>query len=1298
MSQKRSTSRHDRDDDADEGKHDRDKREKPKRRRSSSRLWWLFSRLVVVAILFAVVVYFVPPLIASRSVWKSLLAKVSPDVAKLVDAKSVKLGWFSSVQVSGLVVKDAGGHPFAEVEQITSRQSLLGLALGYPHLGTFDIIHPNIKIVLRPDGSNVEDFLAKLPKSEGKSSSSATPGVGVIVTNGEVTYDDQITNRQWKIEKLSIDVASPAAGNQPKTGKVMAELRALAEGSEVSPLAVEFSVQPGQPEKSPAGNGEAQISLQGLPTEIAEGALRRLGVDVRPRGPLTLKVAGKWQENGSVRLLLSELATPGISVSAPKYLGTDTPKIVINSTQAAMELAGGKLTVPNLNVASNLIAISGKGTAVISGSQPVVREASNAPGEAQAIDGELEINGQVNLAELVRQFPATLHMRPDAQLASGVAEFSLASQPGAGGRNWVGKLKTRDLRGVAAGRPIQFDQPLEVSFKAQQTPSGPVLEQLVGQASFLRLEGRGALSEGSIKAEADLNKLVEELDRLVDWSSAELKGTLVADVRWKQEDAAGWSATADAVARDFRATFSGTSWQEQNLRLAANANGDLAGASLSQINRGKLSIESGSDKFNAELTEAVKSPSASSVWPVKFDLHGNLEAWAKRLQPFVPMAGLRVAGAIDATGAARVSPQDSELGQTTIRISQFVVNRLDATGAGIAINEPRIEMETSGSWSQAKSTLSLGRTTFASSSLAFGADGVRLTLGKEPTLVGTVDLRGDLAKLSSWFPTAQRPQSAIEGGLEGHVELGYQGQAIAAVWNTDVKDLRYLVPSVPAETVQRTSLVSSLPAMKVAWQEPRVNFSGQGKFEPSGGLLNIDRTSLTTANAAFAAAGMVSKLTAGTPEVDLTGEISYDLEQITQQLQARAAQTAAGSPSAGQPTALPYGLDTLQLTGKEKRQFVLKGPILAATGNLTAAQPVSRTGGIAGVRSPASGSSPALGLSEALAGEASLGWQGAQYVGLVAGPADFRAKLTSGVAQIGPLDIPLSEGRLTAAPRVMLTNAQQAVVFDHGPVLQNVRISPEMCTMWLKFVAPMVADATRAEGKFSLSLEGANVPIAAPMTSSVAGTLAIQSAQIGPGPMPQQFLGVIKQVKSFIDGAGGAGGAAASESPSQVLLTLPPQDVFFEVQDGVVRNRGFKMSLGDVVITTEGTVAIESQQVNLVTTIPIPDSWIKKQEGLLGSLKGQVLTIPVTGTLKQPRLDTRGLTDLGKQLAGSAVRGALNKQLEKTLQGGGLQGEGGLLQQGGGLLQGDIGQGINRLFGPRTPATPTPQAAPPPPR
>jgi hypothetical protein len=372
-------------------------------------------------------------------------------------------------------------------------------------------------------------------------------------------------------------------------------------------------------------------------------------------------------------------------------------------------------------------------------------------------------------------------------------------------------------------------------------------------------------------------------------------------------------------------------------------------------------------------------------------------------------------------------------------------------------------------------------------------------------------------------------------------------------------------------------------------------------------------------------------------------------------------------------------LDTLQLTGKQKRTFVLKGPLLAATGLTPAGDSRDQRSRFAG---PGATYTATTGrgfeLSEALSGEASLGWEAAQYVGLVAGPADFRARLGGGIVNVGPLDVPLAEGRLTTAPRVLMNQRVPAVVFDRGPLLQNVRISPEMCQLWLKYVAPLVAEATRAEGKFSLSLQGASVPLSAPLASDVAGTLQIQSAQIGPGPLAQQYVGVARQIKGLFQA--GSATAPSDESGGGRWVLLPQQDVLFEVQDGTVKNRGLKMSMGDVVITTEGSVEIESQRINLVASIPLQESWFKKQDGVFAALKGKTLQIPIDGTLTQPRLDTRTLQNLGKQLAGAAVQGAVGKQVERGQEL--LNKE---LQKGEGLLQNELSQGLNRLFGPRQP-------------
>ena len=112
--------------------------------------------------------------------------------------------------------------------------------------------------------------------------------------------------------------------------------------------------------------------------------------------------------------------------------------------------------------------------------------------------------------------------------------------------------------------------------------------------------------------------------------------------------------------------------------------------------------------------------------------------------------------------------------------------------------------------------------------------------------------------------------------------------------------------------------------------------------------------------------------------------------------------------------------------------------------------------------------------------------------------------------------------------------------------------------------------------------------------------------------------------------------------------------------------------------------------------MPLQESWFKNQATLAAAFKGQAVKIPVHGTLSQPRLDTRAIQDLTKQLAGAAVQGALNKQIER--------GQGMLnkqLEKGQGTVQEELSKGLNKLFGPlqtqpAQPAPPQPKAVPQP--
>jgi len=336
-------------------------RRKPAPRKSSSRLFRILSRLFILLLLLAVLGYFAPLIVASTGLWKQILATAAPAIAGQIDAKSLQLNWLSPIEIRGLVLRDVAGKPLAEVPLIKSRKPLLAIALNSTNLGTFDVDQPRAKIVLREGGSNVEDLLAQLPKSKSKSSN---VGVGLALTGGTIEFDDQVAGRQWQLENLSVEVTSPAAGDQPKTGKLSAALKSAADNT-AGQIAAEFSLQPPTDEKSSLGTGQAQITFVGLPTEVAQGALRRFVGDIRPRGPLTLQAAGALKPDGTMQVLINSISTPGISVAAPKILATDQPTLVITSGQGAVQLAGKQLTIPNLQLASNLVTIGGSGAAAI---------------------------------------------------------------------------------------------------------------------------------------------------------------------------------------------------------------------------------------------------------------------------------------------------------------------------------------------------------------------------------------------------------------------------------------------------------------------------------------------------------------------------------------------------------------------------------------------------------------------------------------------------------------------------------------------------------------------------------------------------------------------------------------------------------------------------------------------------------------------------------------------------------------------------------------------------------------------
>jgi hypothetical protein len=64
--------------------------------------------------------------------------------------------------------------------------------------------------------------------------------------------------------------------------------------------------------------------------------------------------------------------------------------------------------------------------------------------------------------------------------------------------------------------------------------------------------------------------------------------------------------------------------------------------------------------------------------------------------------------------------------------------------------------------------------------------------------------------------------------------------------------------------------------------------------------------------------------------------------------------------------------------------------------------------------------------------------------------------------------------------------------------------------------------------------------------------------------------------------------------------------------------------------------------------IPLPDKWLDRGP-VLRLLRGEVVTIPLQGTLERPQVDGRAMAEWGKKIGAQAAGGLLQNLLEGGL-------------------------------------------------
>ncbi|MEX2092446.1 MAG: hypothetical protein WD971_07200, partial [Pirellulales bacterium] len=769
-----------------------------------------------------------------------------------------------------------------------------------------------------------------------------------------------------------------------------------------------------------------------------------------------------------------------------------------------------------------------------------------------------------------------------------------------GGQSLSGMLRTTGLAATSGGRPLAWNQPLDAAFELRREQGNLRLESLKCESEFLSGDASGTAQQLTANAKFDLNRLSAQLGQFVDLTSAELAGTGTAHVDWLERDGDQFTVAANSELVQLRVAFGdGKAYAEPRLALQAEASGTLDQATHKplQFAAARVQIDAEGDRLDAQLTDAVDCRAADPIWPLSVRVTGEISRWLARARPWFAPDPWQASGESEVAADVRAASKSIDVSH-----AKLVVSNLHVVGVGWNIAEPRVELAGDLHWNGATGEVGSQSAQLVSSAFSLAAKDIRLQAAGSgpPRANGVAAFRTDLARLAAWRVAAGPPPFQPQGMVTGNVRFDQQADRITGELTATGEKLA-LQQVMPISGASRGVPAPGQPAYLTIWQEPQVNVRGTTTYEPATDRLAFRQFQVQSATLAVMADGEVDKLST-TADVNANGALNYDLAQIT-------------------PLLKPFVGEGIQLVGRETARF-------QATGSLKG---------------------PAAHWSQTLQVRCEAPWESANVYGLPIGPGKLGAALGQGLVRADPLSIAVAEGQLTTAPQVRLDPEPMELTLPPGPLLTNVRISPEVSEAMLKYIAPVLAGATRSEGQFSLELNAARVPLADPKKADVAGQLAVHAVRVVPGPMAKQWVELAQQVEAITKHRDLA---SLGQRQPVTLLSIQDQQVNFRVVDGRVYHQGMQIQVGDVVMRTEGSVGFD-ETVSLLVHVPIQDKWIEGQALLVG-LKGQSLTIPISGTLRQPKMDQSAVAGLSQQLlqgaAQQAIGGELNKALDKFLK------------------------------------------------
>jgi hypothetical protein len=201
-------------------------------------------------------------------------------------------------------------------------------------------------------------------------------------------------------------------------------------------------------------------------------------------------------------------------------------------------------------------------------------------------------------------------------------------------------------------------------------------------------------------------------------------------------------------------------------------------------------------------------------------------------------------------------------------------------------------------------------------------------------------------------------------------------------------------------------------------------------------------------------------------------------------------------------------------------------------------------------------------------------------------------------------------------------------------VFNDAIMEPGVAQGVLAYIAPVIADATRTAGRFSLHLDAARLPVGRPEAGTLSGTLSMHEVVLGPGPL-------VSRVFASLPGR---------LPPPPTVLFAEDARVQFMLADERVWHRGLEFGLPlakpgqRLDVESSGSVGLVDGSLDVVLKLPIPAD-LPQDRPLLAALSGKTISVGIGGELGAPQVKFDGSI---KQAAGEVVSDLLGNVLDEV--------------------------------------------------